>query len=341
MNAIRSSSVWRLALFAAALWAVPASRASFELVNLGTNSFTIDSGSTTAIYSQTSDSLVFDSSFALGDTLGGTFAEQNWSSYGTFGLGMSLIGTNSNLAFTVGFYDASLNVINYYQGSTASPGSEPFVAMLSLSLTGNADFSRVAGMQFTWDAPGAINATITEIIGFSQPTSGFFVARAPGGALFLTGTNTAPFETKIAAEGDQWIPASFVTISLPPGAASWAMLCDSNAKTAVSALDHSNVMRSVARLPVNFWKYKVDPSHRHIGPMAQDFHAAFGLGADDETISTLDADGVAMSALKGLIAELRARQKRSAGQEIRLRELEEEVRLLRNVLKQFPPNSSP
>ena len=34
--------------------------------------------------------------------------------------------------------------------------------------------------------------------------------------------------------------------------------------------------------------------------MAQDFHAAFGLGHDDKTISMLDAQGVAFAAIQGL-----------------------------------------
>jgi DNA-binding transcriptional MerR regulator len=34
--------------------------------------------------------------------------------------------------------------------------------------------------------------------------------------------------------------------------------------------------------------------------MAQDFHAAFGLGTDDKHIATVDADGVALAAIQGL-----------------------------------------
>jgi hypothetical protein len=37
-----------------------------------------------------------------------------------------------------------------------------------------------------------------------------------------------------------------------------------------------------------------------MGPMAQDFHAAFGLGNNDKTIGTLDAAGVAFAAIQGL-----------------------------------------
>lgn len=55
-------------------------------------------------------------------------------------------------------------------------------------------------------------------------------------------------------------------------------------------------MRKVVALPLASWNYKdkaQDKSVRHLGSMAQDFHAAFGLGESDRTITTVDADGVA------------------------------------------------
>ncbi len=36
--------------------------------------------------------------------------------------------------------------------------------------------------------------------------------------------------------------------------------------------------------------------------MAQDFHAAFGLGVSDKLIDTIDPDGVALAAIQGLHA---------------------------------------
>lgn len=39
-----------------------------------------------------------------------------------------------------------------------------------------------------------------------------------------------------------------------------------------------------------------------MGPMAQDFKGAFGLGDDDKTINTLAADGVVVAAVQGLHA---------------------------------------
>ncbi len=61
------------------------------------------------------------------------------------------------------------------------------------------------------------------------------------------------------------------------------------------------VLEKVAALPLHEWTYKADAEgQRHLGPMAQDFHAAFGLGADDTHIATVDADGVALAAIQGL-----------------------------------------
>lgn len=61
-----------------------------------------------------------------------------------------------------------------------------------------------------------------------------------------------------------------------------------------------------------FWRYKGRPDHRFIGPTAQDFHAAFGLGRDNKTISTLDADGVLFLSVKGLVEEIKLRDEKIA-----------------------------
>lgn len=53
------------------------------------------------------------------------------------------------------------------------------------------------------------------------------------------------------------------------------------------------------------WNYTSDdPASRHIGPMAQDFAAIFGVGTDDRHIHPLDGQGVALAAIQGLSAEM-------------------------------------
>ena len=78
---------------------------------------------------------------------------------------------------------------------------------------------------------------------------------------------------------------------------------DFYAKEAIVNIDYQHILRQIDQLHISEWQYKDYPDSRHIGPMAQDFFTAFGLGSDDTKISTIDADGVALAALKALIQE--------------------------------------
>jgi trimeric autotransporter adhesin len=62
--------------------------------------------------------------------------------------------------------------------------------------------------------------------------------------------------------------------------------------------------------PSRRWNFKQDANSPHIGPMAQDFYAAFGVGPDDKHIATVDADGVALAAIQGLNRKLEAELER-------------------------------
>ena len=76
---------------------------------------------------------------------------------------------------------------------------------------------------------------------------------------------------------------------------------DRNSKQGFEAVSKRKILAKVVDLRITEWKYKGEHEEvRHIGPVAQDFHAAFGLGASDKHIGTLDADGVALAAIQGL-----------------------------------------
>jgi len=79
---------------------------------------------------------------------------------------------------------------------------------------------------------------------------------------------------------------------------------DRNAKQDFAAVDAQEVLEKVAALPLQSWSYTNRPGVKHVGPMAQDFRAAFGLGEDDKHIATVDADGVALAAIQGLNQKL-------------------------------------
>ncbi|MDY7095251.1 MAG: tail fiber domain-containing protein [Acidobacteriota bacterium] len=80
---------------------------------------------------------------------------------------------------------------------------------------------------------------------------------------------------------------------------------DRNLKQGFDAVDPAEVLERLAAIPVTRWSYRGDADATpHIGPVAQDFHAAFGVGADDRHISTTDADGVAFAAIQALYQQL-------------------------------------
>jgi hypothetical protein len=92
---------------------------------------------------------------------------------------------------------------------------------------------------------------------------------------------------------------------------------DRSAKANFRGVDGLEVLQKVARLPITNWNYKTDPaSVRHIGPMAQDFKAAFGLNGEDDThINSLDAQGVALAAIQGLYRLVQEKDARIQGLE--------------------------
>ena len=45
------------------------------------------------------------------------------------------------------------------------------------------------------------------------------------------------------------------------------------------------VLDKVAALPIAQWHYKHGKETPYVGPMAQDFYAAFGVGPDDKHIT--------------------------------------------------------
>jgi len=81
---------------------------------------------------------------------------------------------------------------------------------------------------------------------------------------------------------------------------SWINASDRNAKENFQPVAGREVLAKVAAMPISRWTYKNSDGSTHLGPVAQDFRAAFNLGVDDTSIATVDADGVALAAIQGL-----------------------------------------
>ena len=117
-------------------------------------------------------------------------------------------------------------------------------------------------------------------------------------------------------------------------------LSDRNAKTNFEPVDGRDVLARVADLPLSTWTYKHNLDSRHMGPMAQDFHAAFGLDEDETRIALNDLSGVALAAIQGLNIELEEKDEqidqleaRNSDLEARLAALEAMVEAIANSSK--------
>jgi len=71
-------------------------------------------------------------------------------------------------------------------------------------------------------------------------------------------------------------------------------------------VDSREVLEKVVRMAIQTWAYTNSAGIRHLGPVAQDFKAAFDLGADDKSIATVDESGVALAAIQGLNEKVEA-----------------------------------
>jgi hypothetical protein len=81
----------------------------------------------------------------------------------------------------------------------------------------------------------------------------------------------------------------------------WTNTSDVNRKHLFENISGEDILTKIRSLPITRWSYRTDKDNiRHIGPMAQDFYAAFKLGNDDKAIGTVDADGVALAGIKAL-----------------------------------------
>ncbi len=177
------------------------------------------------------------------------------------------------------------------------------------------------------------SGTSTIAMGRAVSTNGHSGSFIFGDRSTTTVTNAAADNSFVvrAAGGTTFYSNAGLTagVSLAAGASAWAAVSDRSRKENFRTEDGERTLAKIAAMPIQSWNYKAqDPSIRHLGPTAQDFYAAFGLGQSELTITTTDIDGVnllAVQALEKRTAELRAENQRLREQ---LDELEAIVRFL-------------
>ncbi|MFN2120738.1 MAG: tail fiber domain-containing protein, partial [Anaerolineales bacterium] len=147
-------------------------------------------------------------------------------------------------------------------------------------------------------------------------------ASTPQGLQFRTGNNTT--RMVLTSAGDVGIgttdPTNKLDVVGDVSATTFITTSDRSMKENLRPVVPEAVLAKVAALPIHQWNFKTDADTTHLGPMAQDFYAAFQVGPDDKHIATVDADGVALAAIQGLNAKL---ERENAGLKARLEKLEQ------------------
>ena len=94
-----------------------------------------------------------------------------------------------------------------------------------------------------------------------------------------------------------------------------------------------DLLDRLAGISVETWSYKAPGGNpvRHIGPMAQDFHAAFNFGCDDKHISPIDANGVSLAAIQGLYQIVQEKDCTITAQQRRIDRLQQQLAQLEAV----------
>jgi len=271
-------------------------------------------------------------------TVGGGVSNTASDSYATVGGGGW--NTASGPWATVGGGDS-----NTASGwwATVSGGSENTASGYCATIPGGlgnlaTTYSLAAGQQAKANHQGSFVWADSTSADFASERDNQFRVRANGGVRFDVNNNRW---VQIYDDGTNLIDTIVGARLTLAGA--WADVSDRNRKENIVRADGREVLEKLADVPICTWNHKAeDPSIRHMGPMAQDLYAAFGLGDSDESITTIDADGVALAAIQGLYqilqekdaeiaalaAEKAAEQRRIANLETRLAALEAQVATL-------------
>jgi hypothetical protein len=175
------------------------------------------------------------------------------------------------------------------------------------------DYALAAGRRALSTNTGAFVWADSSAFDFGSAAADEFAARATGGVRLVSAIDGSGNPT--------------AGVSLAPGATAWATISDRDQKKNFAPVDGQRVLEKLREVPILQWNYwwEEDGHTPHVGPVAQEFKAAFYPGADAKTITTLELDGVALAAIQGLTQQLDEK-------EARIRQLEERLLRLEHAL---------
>ena len=281
------------------------------------------------------DTNVGQGSFAVGmnNRASGRLSSAFGNSNVVSGIQSAAFGSNNTVSGVNAFAHGSLNTVSGNNatalgsqntiGSSANSGAFTF-GLLSQA---NASQAYAIGERATVNNTRAMVISLGPSFGVAtnDAGTGTFTVRAANGIYFGTNTGTPTITS------GHFIETSTGAYLTSTGV--WTNTSDRNVKEGFVPVNGEDVLRRLARIPMTTWKYRADKaSVRHLGPMAQDFSAAFGLGDSDKAISTVDASGVALAAAQALDARTATQQSLIDALEQQVRQQQEQLDALKKLL---------
>ena len=152
------------------------------------------------------------------------------------------------------------------------------------------------------------------------PSSGLRVTNPRYGA--NAGFDNVPEEVRFNVDSDGNVTARGAITQL---SSQWS-------KENMLPVDGRSILERLSGLPLVHWNYiGTAAAQRHLGPTAEAFYEAFGLGATNSSIALSDLAGVALAAVQELDAQVRERDAQLAAQEMRMKALEERLARLEST----------
>jgi hypothetical protein len=180
----------------------------------------------------------------------------------------------------------------------------------------NGNYSFAAGHNASAPGIGSFIWADSRVPVFEFLEDNFFGVRATGGVSFTVAITAAGLGTQFC--------------NLNPGVNGWLCLSDRDAKENFEPARGEDILARLVAMPLHSWNFKgSDADLRNLGPTAQDFHAAFGLGTDRKTIASGNLHGVALAAIQGLNAKLETER---AANDAEIAALRAELATIRSVL---------
>lgn len=250
-------------------------------------------------------------------------------------LGGYLNEATGNYSSAVGGYDnASSGNSSFVGGGYSNRASGAYAAIgggYDNTVTGN--YSTVAGGYHNY-VTGARSFAAGSEVDISRDGC-FLWGDASGGTLLTAGANN---RVLFRSTGGFYIYTNSILstgVYIAAGGGSWASVSAREKKENFAPVDTGLLLDRLDAAEITSWNYKSqDSSIRHIGLMADDFNSLLpGLGGEGmDHINNLDADGVAIAAIKGLITENKRLQARDRELGYRVEALEAQNRDLRMQL---------